>query len=719
MLKMNKKALLMAITVSLTCAIGSADVFAANADNQYMLDTVYVYGARNSQEDDTVPGGYLNQTVHTGILGQQRAVDTPFTQYSIPEKVISQYGNPATPAISALMNVPSVKGGATMTHNDFSIRGHYLQGASFYVNGIPGLYSQMNSPTNFIENIELLSGPNMLNGTQMESNAIAGTVNFISKKATDKPITTYTQTFQGRGNFAEYIDVGRRFGKDNSWGIRVNGELQNGEMSLKDSDLKTRGIFVNIDHQDEKSSSNLLLGYRHQEVERGMRWFKFGNKLTHVPSVPNAKNNYSFQQMDKEENSPILAFNHEQYLNDNVTWFTKIGMLNSDLKRNVSPQGSAYTIDNLNGDYSFTAYNGRTPNSYRYYQTGLNFKFDTGVVKNNLSVSFDDMTQKSYTNSTYKKNGKKYKGNLYHGTVPTVTDAFPTIDKYLSADSRLWGISLVENATYKKWNFVAGVHKHQSNVKSYALNGKMKNQVKSDAVSPVYGVMYKPNDNTSLYFSHTEGFSKGKLVSAGKLNENNILDPIKSKENEIGVKWETKKFLTTAAYFDIKEGKYIDLTNEKGETYTSTDGEVEFEGFEIYTTGKLTDKWNIFGGAMYVNAVRNKTDKGTYDGYRLDGSSRWNAVLGAEYAPNEDTSIFGRILFNGKTVVNQEKLELPSYTTFDLGITHNVKLGDYKAKLGLTCYNLFNRSYWMTRSGGNEVLLSMPRTFMLSAQFSF
>lgn len=118
MLKMNKKALLMAITVSLTCAIGSADVFAANADNQYMLDTVYVYGARNSQEDDTVPGGYLNQTVHTGILGQQRAVDTPFTQYSIPEKVISQYGNPATPAISALMNVPSVKGGATMTHND-------------------------------------------------------------------------------------------------------------------------------------------------------------------------------------------------------------------------------------------------------------------------------------------------------------------------------------------------------------------------------------------------------------------------------------------------------------------------------------------------------------------------------------------------------------------------------------------------------------------------
>lgn len=32
----------MAITVSLTCAIGSADVFAANADNQYMLDTVYI-----------------------------------------------------------------------------------------------------------------------------------------------------------------------------------------------------------------------------------------------------------------------------------------------------------------------------------------------------------------------------------------------------------------------------------------------------------------------------------------------------------------------------------------------------------------------------------------------------------------------------------------------------------------------------------------------------
>lgn len=39
------------------------------------------------------------------------------------------------------------------------------------------------------------------------------------------------------------------------------------------------------------------------------------------------------------------------------------------------------------------------------------------------------------------------------------------------------------------------------------------NAVKSDALRPLYGIVYKPNDNFSFYASHTESFGKGSLIS--------------------------------------------------------------------------------------------------------------------------------------------------------------------------------------------------------------
>ena len=120
---------------------------------------------------------------------------------------------------------------------------------------------------------------------------------------------------------------------------------------------------------------------------------------------------------------------------------------------------------------------------------------------------------------------------------------------------------------------------------------------------------------------------------------------------------------------------------------------------------------------MYVDAVRRKTQGGTLDGKKVDGSSRWNGVLGINYRVDKKTEIFGRMLSNGVTYDYNETIKLPSYTTFDLGVRHQCKVGDTNMTLMAVCYNLIGKDYWMTRSGGNEILLGTPRTFMLSAQF--
>lgn len=685
----------------------------AQGNDIIALDTVYVTSNR-----EALPGGIFSSEIQVGSLGKKNIMDIPLTAYSINRKTLDSFADNNLPANSVLLNAPSVKGGATLTHNDFSIRGHYLQGASFYLNNIPGLYSQMNAPTYFIDKVELISGPNMLGGTQMEKNSVSGYVNFVSKKAEETPNASFKLIFTGRTNFSEYIDAGTKFGKNNEWGFRVNGELQNGEMSLKNSDVAAKGVFVNIDHKNEKSESNLLIGYRHQEVKRGMRWFKMNNKITSLPKVPSSKNNVSFDQMLKEENSTILAFNHEHKISEKIGFFANIGMLNSDLKRNISPRGSAYDILNENGDYKFVVYNGRTPNQYRYYEAGFTADFNIGKIENHMIISLDNINQKSFTNSKINKSGKTFTGNLYQGNPNIPWQELPLVDKSLSAKTKLYGVSLVDTMDYGKWRLTIGAHKHKADVKQYNLNGTLKKRVTAEATSPLFGLLYKVNENLSVYASHTEAFSKGDLVGPGYVNEGSIINPAKSKENEVGLKYKNDNLFAGFSYFEIKEKSNLDETRPDGK-YKVQNGETEFKGVELSVSGKISPKLTGFGGVMYVDAKRNKTQGGLLDGKKLDGSSKWNGVLGLNYEIDAQTELFGRMLYNGVTFVNQEKLKLPSYTTFDLGIRRSTNVMGTNAIFTAACYNLFNKNYWMTRSGGNEVLLSLPRTWMLSAQFNF
>lgn len=64
-----------------------------------------------------------------------------------------------------------------------------------------------------------------------------------------------------------------------------------------------------------------------------------------------------------------------------------------------------------------------------------------------------------------------------------------------------------------------------------------------------------------------------------------------------------------------------------------------------------------------------------------------------------------------------KKTEIPSYVTFDLGVYYKTEMNAVPVKLSAMCYNVTNKDYWMGRGGSTTFGLSMPRTFMLSAQF--
>ena len=299
------------------------------------MDTVYVDANKDHDENGTLPGGYVRTEGDLGILGERSVMEEPFTQTNLSRKTMETFGeNAGKPFASILSNVPGIRNTGTALHSDYYIRGLKLNGTSATLNGVPLMFTQFSNPTFMIDHIEVLEGPNLgVSGSAptYESTPAAGVVNMVSKKATEEPITSYKQVFSGKSGLAEYLDYGRRFGENNEWGIRVNTEVQDGNPTQYDAEIKARGIYVNIDHKDEKSSSNFLIGERIYRVDNGGRWFKFvQNKnaqkiIDHLPSAPNSSNGYGFDGMSKRNRNFEMVFNHNQKFNDHISGFVNAG----------------------------------------------------------------------------------------------------------------------------------------------------------------------------------------------------------------------------------------------------------------------------------------------------------------------------------------------------------------------------------------------------------
>ena len=201
------------------------------------------------------------------------------------------------------------------------------------------------------------------------------------------------------------------------------------------------------------------------------------------------------------------------------------------------------------------------------------------------------------------------------------------------------------------------------------------------------------------------------------------MEPVKSKQNEIGVKYQNAGMMTTLSYFDIDEANRYDInSNDPNHPLTKVDdGKNRYKGVELTVNGKLADKWTVTGGLLYLDAEREKTKNGTKDGWFVNGASEWSGVLGLEYKPDDSLGIVGRAVWNDKAYIDSKsssgKTEIPSYVTFDLGFNYKTKINTVPVKLSAMCYNVADKDYWMGRGSSTTIGLSMPRTFMLSAQF--
>ncbi|MEM9939518.1 MAG: TonB-dependent receptor [Pseudomonadota bacterium] len=231
--------------------------------------------------------------------------------------------------------------------------------------------------------------------------------------------------------------------------------------------------------------------------------------------------------------------------------------------------------------------------------------------------------------------------------------------------------------------------------------------------SPRAGLIFKPQENISLYAAYSETFlprSGEQFASTGSL------DPDEFENAEIGVKWDFQPGLSfTAAYFQNEETRAArdDLTGEDFEVRGT-----EIEGFEFQLQGQITEQFFLTAGYSYLEG---ETDDGNEIPRELPENmfSIWGAYqvtdkfgfgLGATY---QDESFITDLDIGDDASTHPT---LPSYTRFDAAAYYDVS---DKVRLQLNIENLTDETYFPNSHSTHQATVGAPLNarFTISGRF--
>ncbi len=678
------------------------------------LDPVAVEGRTpapaQAQLGDPPPayaGGQVARGGRVGMLGNRDFMDTPFSTTAYTADTIKN--SQSRTLAQVLQADPSVRFTTSGGHINeaFTIRGFNLGSAELALNGMYGMAPEGHVPTEFLERVEVLRGPNALLNGMSPGGTVAGAINLVPKRATDTPVTEITGDFTSGAQLGTHIDVGRRFGTDGRVGVRVNGVLRDGETGVDEQEKKRAFGTIAADYRGEDLRLNLD-AYSLREDYSGGSSFMAQMTGAAVPDAPDSTTNlFKGTYSSQEANAAMLRAEYD--ITRDLTAFAGIGTAAS---RSAGYTNSTHASRVLaNGNFT-----GQTTNRRGYTDTmttegGLRGRFKTGDVGHEVVASASYLEQDT-GNAFFRS--RTYASNIYNPTTAILAQvpgensplSFLSLTSYALADT----VSAFDD----RLQVTLGARRQSVHSKSFS-NAKESANYEESAITPAIGVVVKPAENVSVYANYIEGLTKGSTVTdTNAANYGQTFEPFVSTQREVGVKWDAGKFANTLSLFQISQMNLSSNTT----TRVYMEAEQRNRGVEWSTFGELTDGVRILGGVTYTEAEYQSSANNAVIGKNAFGVPQWQGNVGAEWdpAPLPGITLEGRAVYTGQQYVNSTNtLAIPEWWRFDLGARYTVPVNDTTLTLRGYVVNLLDHDYWAGSFSDGMVTLSEPRTFMFSA----
>ncbi|MGI3131661.1 TonB-dependent siderophore receptor [Halopseudomonas pachastrellae] len=573
-----------------------------------------------------------------------------------------------------------------------------------------------------VEQVEILSG---LSGFMYGAGNVGGTTNFVLKRPTYEQLTNVRLGNYGNEQWFGHLDLGNKLDEQGRFAYRLNLAAQDGETGKQDQNVEKQLVSGALDWN---VTEDLLLQF--EAAHSTYRVDKFESRFYAYADASRAPLDHWIEPLDNDRTyTPDWAFLDTETDRGGVN-------LTYDINQIFTLRAAyLYKKDTTEerGNYPMYLADSGWVGGWNYYSAPadhisqgsyvyLDSHFRTGSVEHKLTTGFfgDWYEQRAY------ENGSNWGGNSPVYTNPEDLenyDVIPTIAdlgrRYTPTKTSNRNLVIGDDVQFnEQWSALIGVNYATLTAYSYNADGSPSTPgYDKAAVTPSLSLIYKPFAQLTTYLSYVEALEPGTIVGGSYANAGDVLDPLISKQYEVGLKYSLNDslLLTSALYRIEKANEFSDDGTPTGR-YVQ-DGMQVHQGIELTLTGKVTDNLTLIGGGSLMDLGIEDSDDKALEGKKPNNTASRLAKLYAEYQiPGlPGLTLTGGAYYTGpvyKDVYNRQ--EIDSYLLYDAGVRYQTAINDTDLSFNLNLVNLTDEDYW-----ASEYSLGVPRTlaFAVSAGF--
>ncbi|NEW97049.1 TonB-dependent receptor [Rhodopseudomonas sp. BR0G17] len=366
-------------------------------------------------------------------------------------------------------------------------------------------------------------------------------------------------------------------------------------------------------------------------------------------------------------------------------------------------------------------------------QTDLTYKFDVGGVKHTM-VGGAEISRESVMRDTYAGLTSELAGFQSGGRITVPLLAPPNLFEFATQPQRAYNPTFINVDTKSayvietaNWNDVVilngGLRYDDYNITGHTA--ATSTAVQSGMWNYNLGAVVKPLPYASLYAAYATSTNPvGAELDAsgtayGGLVVNNAtfqaLPPEMNKAAEVGTKWELfdRRLLLTASLFETQKSNARETV---GNNILST-GVYRVRGIDLEASGKITDRWSVFGGLVLMETKVLQSIDPNSVGAQLANIAHQSFNLLTKYKFDDHWEVGGQAVYASKiyggTFAAINGNVLPEHWRFDSFVEFKV---DKHMTAKLSVNNIFNTTYYdaFYRSNSPFVFIAPGRSVWLT-----
>ena len=417
-----------------------------------------------------------------------------------------------------------------------------------------------------------------------------------------------------------------------------------------------------------------------------------------------------YDKYDRREN--MVGYNIEHMFDSGWSVRQKLRYLHTDVELNQVYAAGWLNETELNRGYSGSD----EKRSSITLDNQLDGSFDTWQVNHRLLVGIDYQDRSNNTTGYYGAFPPIDAFNPVYGAKPDYIDMYAREKHKL----RQTGYYLQDQMSWDRWRITLGGRYDQVSVSNIDKIKDTRSDLDKNNFSTRAALLYLFDNGFAPYVSYSTAFTPTSFAD----ENGNLLDPMKGKQWEAGLKYEPEGLNSqfSASVFRINQTN-IATKEEPTDPYRSI-GEIESEGVELEAISQLTDSFRMQAAYTYTD-IRYKKSSPEEQGKRAVYAPRNQASAWLSYdvksGPLDGLTLGSGVRYvNGITSDRLNTHTLPSYTLVDMVIGYdltNIGIKGLSAQLNVN--NLTDKRYVAACNSLSYCYFGAERSIVGSVSWKF